>query len=319
MCNKHSGRCTEPAGVSSLPSQLNRLDMNSQQFVTSQRILEMFKNTDTFSSVYGTGSAALRASDTVLGTLSTGLPANQWEIEAEGWFQISLAKMQAYAVEYASNSDRLGPYGIVHFPGANDVTRPIWHSQCFSQRIANPGQYQVFSLLALMLLLVFGIFFFVAKEVVACFMDRDTRAEYTADDKFELQRMVLKAEMLNKGSSFPKYKILSGPLPTARFQDDGSATYDPPPIPTASPTSPVPASASGPQSQSPVAPAQNAPVNPAATVQTSSPVAAQTTPATPIASPSGTANQTSGVSQPSPLTTPQASTTPLASAGPATT
>lgn len=197
----------------------------------------MLKNTDTYTSVYGTGSAALKASDTVLGILSSGLPSNQWEIEAEGWFQISLAKMQAYAVEYARNSERLKPYGILHFPAANQTTRPIWHSQCFAQRIANPGQYQVFSFLGLMLLLVLGIFFLIAAQLVARFTSKTSGAEYAADDKFELQRMALDSEMLSKGAEFPVYKPLSGPLPQAEFDQDGLAMYAAPPIVAAPPLS----------------------------------------------------------------------------------
>ena len=132
--------------------------MDEHQWVTAIRLGSIFANTDTFSSVYGTGASA---SDTVLDVESYGLPPDQWKIEAEGWFETSLAKMQAYAVEFANNRGLLGRLGSLSFPGSNSSTLPVWHAQCGHQRSANPGGYQNFSFPGVMVLCCFG--------VLACF------------------------------------------------------------------------------------------------------------------------------------------------------
>lgn len=191
--SKPTAQCTPPSGIFALSSNLQQLPLSQTQVVTGLRLLSILQNSATFSSVYGTGSQALLASNKVLGTRSAGLPPNQWEIEAEGWFQTSLAKMQAYAVEFANNRGHVAAFANLTFPGSNSSTLPIWHHQCRSQRVANPGQYQVFSFLGLMILLFAGGLLYAAKRAVVWLESKHPSPDHDADDMFQLQNTVMGA------------------------------------------------------------------------------------------------------------------------------
>ena len=60
---------------------------------------------------------ALLAQDVVDGTLSSGLPDNQWQLEAARWFQTSLAKLQGLVVQYPrSDVSKYGGLGELRGP-----------------------------------------------------------------------------------------------------------------------------------------------------------------------------------------------------------
>jgi hypothetical protein len=64
-----------------------------------------------FYSVSGRGSGALKAQSTVFTlTQVAQLPDNQWQIELDGWFAISLASLQQYLYEKA-----VGPTGVTEY------------------------------------------------------------------------------------------------------------------------------------------------------------------------------------------------------------
>lgn len=67
--------------------------------------LEYPRNSECLTSVFGICSSALLARDR--GTqdlLSEGLPNNQWQLEASNFFDISLARLQASVMDFASKS-----------------------------------------------------------------------------------------------------------------------------------------------------------------------------------------------------------------------
>jgi hypothetical protein len=199
--NNAANLTTTPHGINALAQAVYQLKLNTAQTVTAQRVLEYLANTNTFASVYSTGSNALKASDTVLGLFSNGLPPDQWRTEVEGWFETSLSKLQAYAVEYADVTADLGPGGVVQFPLANTTSESEWLRQCNSQKISNTGQYQTFSFFGLMFTLVFGVVIILVALMLQCIVSRISRRKgrsatsghelaLVADDKFQLQRMV---------------------------------------------------------------------------------------------------------------------------------
>jgi hypothetical protein len=73
---------------------LTSLSFNPTQLATAQRMVSGLETTLTFNSVWNRGAAALLASQTVSGLLQTDiLPVDQWRIEVENWFAVSLAKL----------------------------------------------------------------------------------------------------------------------------------------------------------------------------------------------------------------------------------
>ena len=119
----------------------------------------MIADGTTYSSVDVIGPDALQIWKKVYGFIAPGVPENQWQIEVEGWLKTTLAKRQAYMVEYAVNTAHLGPHGHIGFPVANNTLYEEWKTQCFNQKISNLGAYQNLS--------VFGFAFtWTANEVI---------------------------------------------------------------------------------------------------------------------------------------------------------
>lgn len=85
------------------------------------------------------------------------LPVNQWQLEVEGWFNNSLAKEQAWAVEWATTPRNYQP---------NPPGDPVWLydppndlvglALCGSQLVRNMGDYESFSILGLSLIIGLG-------------------------------------------------------------------------------------------------------------------------------------------------------------------
>ncbi|KAF2716923.1 hypothetical protein K431DRAFT_234249, partial [Polychaeton citri CBS 116435] len=85
---------------------------------------------------------------------SQPVPDNQWEKEAEGWFQTVLARMQYLDTVFANI-----PLSIVNANQIHVVPPPTKELQakCGQQRIATPPQYQSYNFFALVFIAFFGI------------------------------------------------------------------------------------------------------------------------------------------------------------------
>jgi hypothetical protein len=144
ICNPNlqSNSCTPQSGQNSLPTLIRSLNFNSAQLVTAYRMIYMIADGTTYSSVNGIGPDALQIWNKVYDFVAPGVPENQWQIEVEGWLETTLAKWQAYVVEYASNTADLGHHGHVGFPVSNNTLQTEWRNQCKNQKISNVGAYQ---------------------------------------------------------------------------------------------------------------------------------------------------------------------------------
>ena len=147
-----NGLCVGPTGIygfNSSPFE-NQPHFNTVQLAILERIHLALPASSTYYGTAGLGSAALFATSVVLDTVSPGLPEDQWRKEAIGWFQISLAKLQPYMVECASNTENPGPLGsIVSHPLSNSSGNYIdeegyaaWRVQCQNQLIQVAGEAQ---------------------------------------------------------------------------------------------------------------------------------------------------------------------------------
>jgi len=192
---------TLPSGQFALNSTLGSLGFNAAQRVTAQRLLGALVTADMYSSVFGSGPAALKASDKILNFAAGVIPYGQWQFEVEGWFQTGLAKLQQAAVDYAYNTADPGPDAYLAVPTVQDRDeQDVWRHQCLTQKISNTGSYETFWGLGLIIILVVGLLLtglgiWLRNCVRCCFRGRkgyDFREwSYVADSKFQLQRMAL--------------------------------------------------------------------------------------------------------------------------------
>jgi hypothetical protein len=207
IVNKVKNRDTGYISTKDLLSAIKDIELNEAQSVTAQRLYYAFMRSSTYYSIFDSAAGALKASDTIIGYLSPGLPNNQWQLEVEGWFQTSLAKIQAYIVEYVANTANLGPFSNISFPDES-IGRHAWESQCKAQKISSVVGYQTFSLFGLVFTFAVGIFiiiFSIILKPVVSFVRRHFcsglarckgERALVADGKFQLQRMVFQARGL---------------------------------------------------------------------------------------------------------------------------
>ena len=159
LCNPNSSPydCTILGSQKDLRKGFLQIGLNPYQLATARRLALALIWTSTYETVLSLGSTALLARDRLVGLIGTGLPANQWQIEVEGWYTTSLAKLQSYVVEYAANVADLGPTGSVVAPSSGaDAETQAAYDQCSNQRIKNVGGYQSFSFLGLMIVICVG-------------------------------------------------------------------------------------------------------------------------------------------------------------------
>lgn len=242
---KDAHYCTPPGGQEALPNEIENLNLNLVQYVTAQRFIYMIGWANTYSSVNGIGPEALRLWNEVYNFISPPVPANQWELEVEGWFQTTLAKWQTFMVEYAfSTTTQLGPSGHIGFPVTNATLDPIWHGQCRSQRISNLGGYQNVSAIGFAMIWAVGGFIVVLswclKWTVSSLSNkmgrndhpgaRARRIAWNIDGKLQQQRIALHTAgytALKGGESDVPYLEAEAelPLPFVEVEEGDDSLY----------------------------------------------------------------------------------------------
>lgn len=159
ICNPNTHACTVLSNLMDTIQAFEAVDLNDYQYVTAWRLIQVFGAVSTFYSINGLGDNALLARRNVFQVISSGLPSNQWQIEVRGWFDTSLAKLQAYVVSYVTNTVDLGPHGTIHSPDANGLPRErVAASFCHNQRVLNTGGYQTFVFSGIMVIVCVGAF-----------------------------------------------------------------------------------------------------------------------------------------------------------------
>ncbi|KAH8646918.1 hypothetical protein BX600DRAFT_443886 [Xylariales sp. PMI_506] len=192
MCNPVTNLCSQPAGVNQLLLALNELGFNTVQQVTALRFgIAMESSNQGISAI---GPVSLWARNLLYGTLSPGLPDNQWQLEVLGWFQTNIVKLQQYFNEYASQSGDLGPYGSVHSPsdGFIPAESQVLVEQCGSQLVRTSGEVQNFSFLGIMIIVLFSIVMF----MLNIFMESILGLYYKLTGKFPPQAVARQADTM---------------------------------------------------------------------------------------------------------------------------
>ena len=149
ICNSATSLCTPLGRRADLLDQLvilNTTDaLSPSQVATAERIFFSLANSGTWNSVYGLGSSALWASARALRQISPGLPDNQWQLEATGWFQTSMAQVQAKVVEFASNPPQADLTVLPVCEALDCSTEASWRQQCANQLVRTAGEVRNFS------------------------------------------------------------------------------------------------------------------------------------------------------------------------------
>ncbi|KAE8349837.1 hypothetical protein BDV28DRAFT_52778 [Aspergillus coremiiformis] len=141
-----------------ITNRISSLQFNSDQIAAMGRFLVTSSQRSMFYAVQGRGGSALNIAQKLYNGIQYQVPPNQWQIEVSTWFALSLAKEQAWAVEWATEPQ--------NFPPREDGQNLTWdysppttvaaEQQCRNQLVHNSGDYKSLSLLGMGLILALG-------------------------------------------------------------------------------------------------------------------------------------------------------------------
>lgn len=160
--------------------------------VTALRLDDITEFLTTFSSVNSRGAYALRASETVHDLDQIALPNNQWMIEVNTWFAVSMAKLQQKVIKYAT--------GPGYIPDAMYLSRParIQENMCKNQIVRSSSGTVSFSVLGVAIILILGTALILTSLVLPTvvgllrqwFKWKEYKGlQWALDEKLQLQRL----------------------------------------------------------------------------------------------------------------------------------
>jgi hypothetical protein len=201
--------------ISSLPNESEKLGMDDYQYSTVETIIISLRESNMFYSVYGRGAGALKAQNTVFTlTQVAQLPDDQWQIELDGWFAISLASLQQYLYEKA-----LGPTDVVDQGGSINMPTDVFgRSICARQMIRNVSGYQNFSTLGVAIILILGCVLVILGWTIDIivgaiqkylFRRNFARLSWISDGYLQLQRLAY------EGAGYEHWENGDGDIPVA--------------------------------------------------------------------------------------------------------
>ncbi|RVX69850.1 hypothetical protein B0A52_05684 [Exophiala mesophila] len=228
--NMAENQCTPLTGYQQAYSYINEtsstsLEFNSLQFAVASRLILTSRALSIYHSIGGRGASALLASETVQNQNQLSeLSSTQWQREVSSWYDVSLAKMQRSAVEYAASSvskDAFPPGSYLEEP-FDAATKAL----CYSQKVGILGDTVSFSVLGLVIVLAVGmviiIVFFLLEPTVSWLQSRGVRGgpgsfrrvRWILDDKLQVQRM-----MFEEAGMGGKWTNLDGHVPVTEARD----------------------------------------------------------------------------------------------------
>ena len=161
--NPSSNQATELTSSIKALIQAGYIGLNARQIATVARLSLSSYDILLFNSVNGLSAAALDAPNSAYTYLSPGLPDNQWQIEASGWFNASLATLQSLVLSFVSK-DMSGTERFANVTPPSEV--PELNDMCNNQIIKNIGAYQTLSVLGIAVVAVIGTLIIVISWVV---------------------------------------------------------------------------------------------------------------------------------------------------------
>ncbi|KAH6679397.1 hypothetical protein B0J14DRAFT_686453 [Halenospora varia] len=145
--------CTPLDAIIPLYRKMSTLQFSAHQFETWKPIWRGMQYAGMDKVADGMDSSALKAQETVSNRFQTAkLPNDQWVVELAAWNAITLARVQATVLEYAT-----GPSNVVEQRGRiikPKVDDKVGQNICKRQLILNVAGYQNFNMLGVTLILV---------------------------------------------------------------------------------------------------------------------------------------------------------------------
>ena len=187
--------CTDYLGEFQAFNAFETIKPTEAQIQTMNRLWDTLTMT-IYDYVRARNSQALQVSDTIVNYESPGLPANQWMLEVQGWFDVNLAHIQHSVVEWTTGPSDPTLAAAILQTRTNDT---YGSTMCKSQMVHETAGTSSFSLLGVVILFVVGAgiigLSFVLDTVIAWLQKRFGRGEiarlsWISDDKLQLHRVL---------------------------------------------------------------------------------------------------------------------------------
>ena len=206
VCNpNNNNKCSDAVGVQQLIMWLaynnDKVELNNIQQAIALRIISGSLTSGTIGQIIFTmAENALQAKDVLVGgTMSQGLPSNQWQREMHSWVNKGLADLQRKTVEFATGPLNVATGSYIYKPWKEDNSdlSKIQEAMCYSQMINDTTDTVSFSILGMAILFSVGgviiLLSLIIDSLVGWFQKRFHTGEHARmcwllDDKLQLQR-----------------------------------------------------------------------------------------------------------------------------------
>ncbi|KAK5087544.1 hypothetical protein LTR70_006962 [Exophiala xenobiotica] len=205
------GACTAPVGAFRVLAAAHKdLDLNVFQLAIVQRLALLVPHLGMREQVWTRSGNALRAQDTLAGLDQSPLADNHWEIEVEGWFTDSLARLQYLVDEYpdlaatSTVTDERDIMKVWDSITANSSAENISNAlasklMCYNQLVNDSQTTMSFSVVGLVVIFALGGLILILSLIVestVAFMQKKTgrgliaRESWIQHDKLQLQKLM---------------------------------------------------------------------------------------------------------------------------------
>lgn len=210
ICNPLT-TCSPLTDYNSVIEVLDYLSLTDTQVAVAQRFTNNLIFQNAYHSVNGRGGAALRANELVTVLQSPALPNNQWQIEVDGWFGVTLARMQQMIVEYAAGPPDMPLGGYIRAPMIGSD-----RDLCAAQKIKGSSAHQNFNFIAV--LVVIGI----CSVIILLGFSMDTcvgwcqKSESYPKRAWKLDNFLQLHRMAQEGADYGRWKNSQEAVPRLR-------------------------------------------------------------------------------------------------------
>ncbi|KAM5360695.1 hypothetical protein ACJZ2D_013573 [Fusarium nematophilum] len=178
FCNERAGKCTNVTHAAAAFFDSQNIDLNLNQELVVNRTAMLLGLTTT--AELGVGSLLVRDL-TFSEVISAPLPSNQWQKEAQLWFETGLAMLQAHTIRFLGRIDLSSPlkYGryLTYRPldELRGAERDAVVTNCHSQKFTPTSGYQNFRFFELMLVVSVCLGLIILNlqgQVIAAYLNR---------------------------------------------------------------------------------------------------------------------------------------------------
>ena len=185
-------QCTPLTGARQLVEAVDRLDLTLAQRAAAHILADASAWTGIDQVLDALGTSALLATQSLVGSIQSPLPSNQWTLEVESWFNTDLAQLQRVVLEHAT-----GPANLNLLPYLSRASSAAEKELCRNQK-ARTTIVQNFSVLAIIIILAVGSLIIcvdLSLDYVVEYLQRQHRTSnhkrlaWATDNFLQLQRL----------------------------------------------------------------------------------------------------------------------------------